>query len=78
MLGLLGGLKGASEYEKLLTDRYPDLRPGYERAGVYTATRGMDVQSIVHVIIIAFIALGNAIYFLGRRSGGAAAGKQGG
>jgi hypothetical protein len=71
MLGLLGGLKGASEYEKLLTDAYPQFRPAYETVGVYTATKGMDVQSIVHVIIIAFIALGNWIYFRSRRSAGA-------
>jgi hypothetical protein len=70
MIGLLGGLKGASEYEKLLTDKYPDLLPYYKQAGVYTATKGMDVQSIVHVIIIAFIALGNVIYFRTRRSAG--------
>jgi hypothetical protein len=69
MIGLLGGLKGASEYEKLLTDTYPEAREVYmdpeeiKRA----AMTGMDVQSIVHLIIIGFIIFGNAMYFLTRK-----------
>jgi hypothetical protein len=69
MIGLLGGLKGASEYEKLLTDAYPEAAKIYmdpdeiKRA----AMTGMDVQSIVHLIIIAFIIFGNAMYFISRK-----------
>ncbi len=44
--GFLGGLKGAAEYEKL-TQR--------EGAGV----RGMDAQSMAHLLIVCFIVLGN-------------------
>ena len=44
--GILGGLKGAAEYEAMI-----------DVAG--TATRGMDAQSIAHVLIIVFIILGN-------------------
>ncbi|MBN1423735.1 hypothetical protein JXA88_04180 [Candidatus Fermentibacteria bacterium] len=69
MIGLLGGLKGAAEYEELLASAYPELR---DRARV--ARRGMDVQSIVHLIIIVFILLGNVFYVLSRsertRAGG--------
>jgi hypothetical protein len=44
--GLLGGLKGAAEYESLI--------------GVKgTATKGMDAQSAAHILIIAFIVMGN-------------------
>jgi len=68
MLGLMGGLKGASEYEKLLLERYPRYRGVYQRAGGYTATKGMDVQSIVHVIIIAFIIMGNVVALGARRA----------
>lgn len=48
--GLLGGLKGAAEYEKLVdrTDK---------------ATSGMDAQSISHLVIIAFVILGNIAMF---------------
>jgi hypothetical protein len=34
----------------------------------------MRPQSITHLIIIAFIALGNVLYFLGRRLGGGTGG----
>ena len=55
MVGLLGGMKGAAEYEKL------SQNPG-------SATRGMDPQSIIHLVIIIFIVLGNVGYFVGKRS----------
>jgi hypothetical protein len=56
--GLMGGLAGASEYEKLVG--VPGL-----------ATRGMDAQSLGHVTIIAFILIGNALFHLARRRAGA-------
>ncbi|UCB52039.1 MAG: hypothetical protein JSV10_08625 [Candidatus Zixiibacteriota bacterium] len=56
MVGLLGGMKGAAEYEKL------SQNPGM-------ATRGMDPQSIIHLIIIIFIVLGNVGYFVSKRQG---------
>lgn len=52
--GLVGGLAGAAEYERLVG------HPG-------SATAGMQAQSITHLIIIGFILLGNAVYFLSRR-----------
>jgi hypothetical protein len=64
MLGMLGGLKGASEYERLLIDGYPPLEGLYHRAGVYTAMKGMDAQTVDHAIIMLFILFGNAIFFL--------------
>jgi hypothetical protein len=54
MVGLLGGMKGASEYEYLI---------GAEGM----ATLFMGPQSTVHLIIIFFIILGNTAYFLGGR-----------
>ncbi len=53
--GLIGGMKGAAEYEKLV-----------ERSG--TASRGMDAQSIAHGVIIFFIVIANVFYLIGRRS----------
>jgi hypothetical protein len=55
MVGLLGGMKGAAEYEKLTQNEG-------------RATRGMDPQSIIHMLIIAFIVLGNIGYFVSKRS----------
>jgi hypothetical protein len=72
MMSLLGGLKGASEYEKLVRDGYPAIASVYDRPveRKISATTGMDVQSIVHVIIIAFIIFGNVIYFAMMKQGG--------
>ena len=67
MLGLLGGLKGASEYERLIIDQYPNLRETYLRPGLYTAMKGMDAQTVDHAIIMVFIIFGNIVYFLIRR-----------
>ncbi|MDA0335666.1 MAG: hypothetical protein O2782_10910 [bacterium] len=59
LVGLLGGLAGAAEYEALI--------------GVSgSATSGMEPQSVTHVIIILFILLGNTVYFTTRRRGGKA------
>ena len=49
--GLIGGLKAAAEYEKLVGV------PG-------SATAGMDAQSIAHLIIIIFIIIGNVSWHL--------------
>ena len=54
LTGLIAGLAGAAEYETLLE------APG-------SAVDGMVPQSVVHLIIILFIIVGNAMYFLQRR-----------
>lgn len=54
LVGMVAGLKGAAEYEKLIGI------PG-------SAGRGMDAQSIAHLVMIGFIAVGNLAYFLGRK-----------
>jgi len=51
IVGLLGGLKGAAEYEILIK------KPGMGQ-------KGMDAQSISHLVIILLVILGNATYFL--------------
>ncbi len=55
LVGLLGGLKGAAEYEELV--HHLDF-----------ATVGMDVQSIVHFLIVLLVIFGNIGYFIQRRS----------
>lgn len=54
IIGLIGGMKGAAEYEKMV-----------ERRG--TATAGMDSQSIAHIAIIVLIIIANVSYFFMRR-----------
>ena len=58
ILGLIGGMKGAAEYERLM-DVVGDAR------------RGMDAQSLVHLIVVALVIVGNGALFLSRRMGGA-------
>ena len=48
--GLLGGMKGAAEYEQLMG------KPGL-------GTKGMDSQSVAHIVIFFFILVGNIAYF---------------
>ncbi len=59
-VGMLGGLKGAAEYEYLIE------KAGFTKARK-TASIGMDAQSIVHLMIIFLIVLGNIAYFSVRR-----------
>jgi len=58
IVGQMGGLRGAAEYEVLLAenDIYPT--PG-------KAFQGMDVQSAAHILIIILVVLGNIAFFAG-------------
>lgn len=60
LTGLLGGLKGASEYESALAARYPERRFP-RRAG-----EAMGPQTVAHVVILVFLLLGNVAYLRGR------------
>jgi hypothetical protein len=57
LVGLLAGLKGAAEYEKLVD------HPGM-------GVSGMDAQSVAHCVIIVFVLIGNTAYFAIRRRQG--------
>ena len=54
IFGLMGGLKGASEYEKLS-----------KQGG--RATQMMSIQTTAHIVIILFIVMGNIGYFMSRK-----------
>jgi len=58
--GLLGGMKGAAEYEQLLVENrlMPSLGDG---------SKGMNSQSMAHLLIIGLILLGNIRYFVFHR-----------
>jgi hypothetical protein len=58
LLGLLGGMAGAAEYEKARHEKG-------------TATRGMDAQSLAHLFVAFCILLGNVVQW--RRGKGVAA-----
>jgi hypothetical protein len=56
MVGVLGGMKGAAEYEAIT---------GFRGKG----TTYMVAQSFAHVVVVLFVILGNVAYFLNRRRG---------
>ena len=56
MTGMLGGMKGAAEYEGLVGE------PG-------KAIKGMSAQSLVHLFIIFSVIAGNIVFLMGRRKG---------
>ena len=43
--GMLGGMKGAAEYEQLLAKHYPDAGGALRGTRLFTATKGMDAQT---------------------------------
>ncbi|MBN2225997.1 MAG: hypothetical protein JW763_01400 [candidate division Zixibacteria bacterium] len=57
MTGLLGGMKGAAEYERMV-----------DISG--SAIRGMDAQSLVHLLVIFFVIVGNLGFFMSRGKDG--------
>ncbi len=61
VIGLLSGMKGASEYETLVQKK------NYSK-GLLRASQGMDAQSVGHLFIMIFIIIGNVGYFLQKRS----------
>jgi hypothetical protein len=62
LVGMLGGMKGAAEYERLLRDRYPELASFYKNTRAFTATKGNDAQTVLHTVILLLLLLGNIAY----------------
>ncbi len=72
--GLLGAIKGAAEYEKLVMDKYGarDADGNLAESGKYfEGIRRMGPQLIAHVLMILLIITGNIIFFLERNREGA-------
>jgi hypothetical protein len=62
LVGLLGGTKGAAEYESELIKNYERFRHLET-----PALRMMGPQTMAHVVIMAFIVIGNIAFFRSRR-----------
>ena len=62
--GLLGAIKGAAEYEKLVIDKYggPNPDPKY-----LDGLRRMGPQLFGHLLIIGLIVVANVLYFLNKK-----------
>jgi hypothetical protein len=63
--GLLGAIKGAAEYEKLVIDAYggPNPDPKY-----LEGLRRMGPQLVAHLLIIMLILVANFLYFADKRA----------
>jgi len=61
-VGLLGGLQGAAEYEAALMVKYPKYKTMSR-----VASEKMGPQVSAHLVIAAFIILGNVTYLVERR-----------
>ncbi|MFH1688174.1 MAG: hypothetical protein ABIE70_11725 [bacterium] len=66
LLGILGGIKGAAEYESELVIRYPRFADS-DTPGL----RMMGPQTMAHMVIMAFIIIGNIVFFVQKRKAGA-------
>ena len=66
LAGMLGAIKGAAEYEKLVIDKYggPNPDPKYLQA-----LRRMGPQLVAHLLIIVLILTANVLYFADKRRG---------
>jgi hypothetical protein len=62
MVGLLGGIKGAAEYESHIRNEYPKQFTQYPTPGMNM----MVAQMVAHIVIMLFILFGNIMYFLYR------------
>ena len=62
--GMLGAIKGAAEYEKLVNDAYggPNPDPKY-----LEGLRRMGPQLVAHLLIILLIIMANVLYFVADR-----------
>lgn len=82
LVGLLGGLKAAAEYEKLvdvfaskgiefskevIEQTQVSITDGKIPYNFKIARVGMNAQTVAHLVIILFIILGNVGYFLGKK-----------
>ena len=65
LLGILGGVKGAAEYESALMEKYRRFETS-DTPGI----KMMGPQTLAHLVIMAFILIGNLLFFLERRRKG--------
>lgn len=60
IFGIIGGMKGAAEYEYLAE------KGGYITRDQLWASKSMPIQTTTHIVIILFIVIGNVGYFMSK------------
>lgn len=63
IVGLLGGLKGAAEYEQLMLEKYTHLDDPDKNAAIVR----MGPQAVAHIVIMLFIVIGNITFLIDKR-----------
>lgn len=74
MAGLLAAIKGAAGYEQILLEEYPSLATPEMINSRFSTTAGfqrMGPQFVAHLLMVFLIILGNVIFVIDRRRGGA-------
>lgn len=61
--GMANGLRGAAEYERLVSDKY-------EKSYYGSATKGMSSLTFSHLVIFGFVIVGNIVYYMDKRKRG--------
>jgi len=61
LLGLMGGLQGAAEYEAVIVHKYPEYEATSSNAMI-----NMGPQTVAHLVIIFFVVVGNIAFFVQR------------
>jgi hypothetical protein len=64
LLGMLGAIKGAAEYEKLVVDKYGGATPNPK---YLDGLRRMGPQLAGHLLIVLLIVVANILYFMDKR-----------
>lgn len=62
LLGIMGGVKGAAEYEQHLGEVYAQFESTPK-----PAVTAMGPQTLAHMVVMIFIVIGNIVYFRSRR-----------
>jgi len=63
LTGMANGLRGAAEYERLVSDKY-------EKNYYGSATKGMSSLTFSHLVIFGFVIVGNIVYYMDKRKRG--------
>jgi hypothetical protein len=66
IVGMLGAIKGAAEYETIVNERYPVA--GGRVPELVEAQRRMGPQLVAHLLMVALIVLGNVIFLMQRKA----------
>ncbi len=73
LTGLLAAIKGAAGYEQILIDEYPEMEEmkASPLGSSTAAMQRMGPQFVGHLLMIVLIVIGNLIFFIDRKRGGA-------